>query len=292
MTSARDLAACVLALLAALAAAPAFAVSLRMDASTAWVENIGSSTASADWTDTLRGKARLTASHLQPLVTGLSLIAEADAGLETVPRFIRNTTYSAGATVQLRKKFGLGAFAPLLAAEVALQRLDARITGADGWLATGALRFSQRFTESWRASLTGDRQERYASHATFDVCYHRMLGALTWDITDHWQLSYGRGSLWGNVLSNLSPDSYSRARARLISSGIAHEVTGSFGPGWVTTRPTGRSDFWWLELAPALGPNTSLPMRYESTFTLVRSGNSYRQDARAVIPRNLGHLRC
>ena len=264
--------------LAALAAAPAFAVSLRMDASPTWAKNINSSSFVADVTDTLRNEARLTASHLQPLATGLSLIAEADAGFETVPRFVRNTVFSAGATVQMRKKFGLGAFAPVLAIDVSLHRRDAHIAGANDWLAAGALRFSQRFTKSWRASLTGDRQQHDASHTPFDVQHHRMLGALTWDITDRWQLAYGRGSLWGNLTSHISPQSFARARARLVSLGTTFEVTDSYGPGWVTTRPTGRSDFWWLELSPALGPNTSLPMRHESTYALTRSGATYRQE--------------
>lgn len=264
--------------LASLAAAPAFAISLQVEASTTWAKNISRTAALADQKDALRNEAHLTASHLQPLATGLSLIAEADASFETVPRFLRNTLYGAGATVQLRKKFGLGAFAPVLATEVALQRRDAHIAGDNGWLAGGALRFSQRFTDSWRASLTGDRQQHYASHATFDIRHHRFFGTLTWDITRRWQLTYGRGSLWGNLRSNIPPQTFSNIRARLVRDGTSFEVTDSYGLGWVSTRPTVRSDFWWLELSPALGPNTSLPMRYERSFTVTGTGATYRQD--------------
>jgi hypothetical protein len=272
-------------LLAALTASSAFGVSLRMESLTTWAENISRSAIPSDWTDALRQEARVTASQLEPLATGLSLIAEADASFVTVPRFLRNTACDAGATVQLRKKFGLGAFAPVLTTEVALQRHDARIAGDDGWLASGALRFSQRFTETWRASLTGDWQQHYASHATFDTRHHRVLGTLTWDLTDRWQLTYGRGSLWGDFIANASWGVWGRALAGLLSPTIAAyyntiswEVTDSYGPGWVSYRVTGRSDFWWLELAPALGPNTSLPLRYESTYTVNRVGVHYRQD--------------
>ena len=49
---------------------------------------------------------------LTPLATGVSLITEADLGYTSVPRYVRNTTFSATARSALRWKFGLGAFAP------------------------------------------------------------------------------------------------------------------------------------------------------------------------------------
>jgi hypothetical protein len=278
-------AASFLAILAALAGSPAFAASLRMEAVTTWAENISRAASPANWIDALRQEAHVTASHLQPLATGLSLLAEGDAGFEAVPRYQLNTMFAAGATVQLRKKFGLGAFAPVLAAEVGLRRREARLAADASWSATGALRFSQRFTDQWRASLAGDWRQHYASHSTFDIRHHRLIGSVTWDLTDRWQLTYGRGSLWGDFVANASSAVWSRALAGLISPAIgayyntvSWEVTDAYGPGWVSYRVTGRSDFWWLELAPALGRNTSLPLRYESTFTKNLVGVTYRQD--------------
>ena len=267
------------------AANQALAVSLRLDSITTWAENISRSAAPANWRDALRQEAHLGASQLQPLATGLSLIADGDAGFELVPRYQRNNASVAGATAQLRKKFGLGAFAPVLATEVGLQRREAHLAGDVSWIATGALRFSKRFTDEWRASLTGDWQQHYASHATFDVRHHRLIGTITWDLTDRWQLTGGYGSLWGDFIANASADVWSRALAGLITPAIGKlyntlswEVTDSYGPGWVSYRAKGRSDFWWLELAPALGPNTSLPLRYESSHTKNFVGVSYRQD--------------
>ena len=274
-----------LPLTAAHAAPLRLPVSTRMAASTTWAENIARAASTTNSIGSLRHEARFTASVLTPLATGVNVIAEADAGYESVPRYPRNTAFTAGARTQLRWKFGLGAYVPVLSTEVALAHRDARLPGDTGWLATAALRLSQRFTDSWRASLTGDWSQHDAAHAPFDVRAHRVLGSLTYDLNATWQLTYGRGSLFGDFTVHASRAGWARALAGQITPAIAqyyntvaYETTDAYGPGWVTYRVTGRSDFWWLELAPALGRNTSLPLRYERTSTVNRIGVHYRQD--------------
>ncbi len=260
-------------------------ISTRMETSTTWAENINRASSPSDWTDSVQVDARATASLLTPLITGVSLITEVDAGYTSLPRYDRNSTVHAGARTALRWKFGLGAFAPVLTTDVTLARRASRLNGADSWLATSGLSLSKRFTDSWRASLTGDWAQNYAPHSVFDTRHHRLFGQVTWDLTDRWQLTYGRGSLWGDITANASARIWARALGGLISPAVgayyptlSYETTDSFGPGYVTYRFKARSDFWWLELAPALGPNTSLPLRYESTFTVNFVGVKYRQD--------------
>jgi len=262
-----------------------FPLSTRMEASVTWAENIARSSSPANWIDSMRHEGRFVASNLTPIATGLSAITEADVGYESIPRYQINTAYHAGLRTGLRWKFGLGAFAPVLSTEVGIARREARIASDTGWLASGAVHFSKRFSDSWRASLTGDWSQHYAAGPAFDVRHHRVLGTLTYDLNDIWQLTYGRGSLFGDFTANASAAIWARAQAGLITAAIAQyynmvsdEVTDSYGPGWVTYRVTGRSDFWWLELAPAIGRNTSLPLRYESTYTVNRAGVAYRQD--------------
>ncbi len=264
---------------------PHLPVTARMEASATWAENISRTSASANWIDTLKTDALFTASVLTPIATGFSLIGEAYAGYETVPRYQRNTAFSAGARALLRYKFGLGAYAPVLSAEGTLTRREARISDDTGWIATGALRLSQRFTESWRASVTGDWSQHYATGGAFDVRSHRMIGTLTYDLNATWQLTYGRGSLWGDVTANAAGKVWASALSGQLGptvrdyyNTVAYATTDSYGPRWVSYRVTARSDFWWLELSPAIGRNTSLPLRYESTFTVNRIGVQYRQD--------------
>jgi hypothetical protein len=284
MTSTGRVVALLLTTVAAVAADSAFPVSLRMESVTTWAENISRSSAPSNWRDSLREETDVGATHLQPIATGLSLIVDGDAGFELVPRFQRNNAFFAGTTLQLRRKFGLGAFAPVLTTEVGLQRRDAHIAADNSWIASGAVCFSKRFTNEWRASLTGDWQQHYASHSTFDVRHHRLIGTVAWDLTDRWQLTGGYGSLWGDFVANASSNIWSRALAGLITPEVGKlyptlswEVTDSYGPGWVSYRAKGRSNFWWLELSPALGRNTSLPLRFESSYTKNFVGIHYKQ---------------
>lgn len=260
-------------------------ISTRIEASTTWAENVSRTSASANWIDTLKTDALFTASVLTPISTGFSLISEVYGGYEAVPRYERNTAFSAGARALVRYKFGLGAYTPVLSTEGTLTRREARITDDTGWIATGALRLSQRFTESWRASIAGDWSQHYATGGEFDVRSHRMIGTLTYDLNATWQLTYGRGSLWGDVTANAAGKVWASALSGQFGPAIydyyntvAYNTTHSYGPGWVSYRVTARSDFWWLELSPAIGRNTSLPLRYESTYTVNKVGVPYRQD--------------
>ena len=260
-------------------------VTTRMEATVTWAENISRSALPANWIDALRTDARFAASNLTPIVTGLSLISEVDVGYEAVPRFSRNNAATAGAHATLRYKLGLGAYTPVLAVTGGLSRRDAHITGDNAWIAAGAATVSQRFTPSWRASVTGDWSQHYANHATFDTRSHRLLGTVTYDLNSNWQLTYGRGRLWGDVVANASKPVYFAALAGALGPRVqeyynatAFETTDSYGRGWIAYRVNAVSDFWWLELSPAIGRNTSLPLRYESSYTVNKVGVPYRQD--------------
>lgn len=264
----------VAGLLGAFLTWPALATSLRMEASTTWADNISRSAAAADQTDAWRHDLQLSGSHLLPLATGVSLIGGASLGAELMPGYSRNSAWLAGASAELRKKFGLGALAPVLAVNVGLQRREARIPGDHAWIASGSLQLSKRLTDAWRVAVTGDWEQNYAAHSTFDVRHHRLFATVSWDVTERWQFSGGRGSLWGDFDASASWNSWSRALAGLISPAVGRyyptvswEVTDAYGSRWVTYRVTGRSDFWWLQLSPAIGANTSLLLRYDSSHT-------------------------
>lgn len=281
MTLPRGLALCALAL----ALQPSHAASLRLEASTTWAENISHSSAPSDWRDGFRHEAAGSLSILKQWTAGFVTTSEVDAGFELVPRFAKTNAVSAGLGTQLRQKFGFGALAPVLSIDLGLHGRDGRLDGDNSWVASGAVRLGKRLNESWRFSATGDWEQRYASSSVFDTRSHRVFGTITWDITPWLQLSHGNGRLWGDILANASPAVWPRALSGALGSNISEyyntvswAVTDSYGPNWVTYRVTARASFWWLELAPAIGRNTSLPLRYESIFTVNKIGIKYRQD--------------
>jgi hypothetical protein len=263
----------------------AAALDLRMEASTAWAENIARSSAPADWRDAMRHEVQASASLLRQWTDGLVTTGSIDAGFERLPQFTRNDAARVGLSFTARQKFGWGAYAPLLAFDAGLRHREAQIDGDDGWTASGALRASRRLTSAWRLAATGDWQQHYARSPVWDTRHHRLFGTLTWDVTNRLQLSHGQGRLWGQFTANASPRIWALATTGALGANLSdyyktvpRAVTHSYGPDWVSYRVAGHVSFWWLELAPALGRDTSLPLRYESLFSVNRAGVKYRQD--------------
>jgi hypothetical protein len=267
------------------AAGSVSAVSVRMEAVTTWAENITRASSPTDWRDAQRYDARAAVSQLREWRTGLSTTGELEAGFEHTPKFTGLDARTLGANGTMRQKFGFGAFAPSVSLEAGLRARLAKFDGDDGWTATAALRGSKRLTQSWRVGLIGDWQQHYARSSIFDTRHHRVFGTVTWDLNDRWQVSHSNGRLWGDFTANASPAIWSRA----LSGALGTHISGYYntvswaptdisGPGWITYRVHGRVSFWSLELSPALGRNTSLPLRYESLFSVNKVGVKYRQD--------------
>ena len=260
-----------------------------MEAATSWTENINRASAGPDWRDALQHEVRGAFGHFRQWTDGLVTTGEIVGSFERVPKYTDLDHVTAGIAGQARQKFGFGAFAPVVSLDVDLRAREARRDGDDGWTASSAVRVGKRVTESWRAALVGDWQQHYARSSIFDTRHHRLFATVTWDITDRLQLSHGNGRLWGDFTANASGPIWARALSGALGSNISDyyntvswAVTDTFGPGWVTYRVTGRVSFWWLELSPAIGRNTSLPLRYESRFSVNKVGVKYRQDIWSV----------
>lgn len=262
-----------------------YAVNYRMGASTTWAENISHSSAPSDWRDGWRHDLTLSGSVARQWDTGLFTDLSLDAGVEHVPDFRRADGFTFGPTLQVRQKFGLGAYAPMLILETGLHAQQDRLDASDGWLASASLSLTKRLTSALRVSVVGDWQQRYARSSIFDTRHHRFFATVAWDIKPWLQLSHGNGRLWGDIDANASPGVWSRAISGALGPSIFDYYTTTswgetelYGPGWVTYRVTSRVSFWWLEFSPALGRNTSLPLRYESVFSVNKIGIKYRQD--------------
>ena len=261
------------------------AATLRVGASTTWAENIGRSSAPSDWRDAAGAEINGSFGHFRQLTAGLVVTGDVVASYEAVPRYHQLDTFTAGVSGQVRQKFGFGAMAPVISLDAQFRGRETRRAGEDGWTANAGLRFGKRITEAWRASVVGDWQQHYARSDFFDTRQHRAYALIAWDITDRLQLSHGNGRLWGNFSANASPGVWSRALSGALGPEIFNYyntvpwgVTETFGPGWVTYRVRGHMSFWWLELSPALGRDTSLPLRFESRFSVNKVGVKYRQN--------------
>lgn len=266
-------------------ASPLAAANARIETSAAWAENINRASSVIDWRDSMRYEARASLGLLKEFRTGLTGSGEFGAGLEHVARFTKQDAATVGFSGTLRQKFGLGALAPSIAVDLGLRRREARLAFDDGWTATAGIRLTKRFTQTLRAGIHGDWQQHYARSDVFDTKHHRFFVTAAWDVFDWLQLSTGNGRLWGSFTANASPTIWPRALGGLLGTHISEyynsvpwTVTDSYGAGWVTYIIDGRVSFYWLELSPALGRNTSLPLRFENRVSVNKVGVKYRQD--------------
>ncbi len=275
----------LLLLAAALLCPGAFAINGRIETSARWAENINRASSPGDWRDAWQLETRGALSLFREWQTGLIVSGEVDALAEHTPKFDALDAVSAGAGLTVRRKFGLGAFAPVLAVDAGLRARDTRLELDSGLVATAAVRLTRRVLPSVRAGVHADWEQHYARSAVYDTKHHRFFATVAWDVTPWLQLSHGNGRLWGSFTANASANVWSRALAGALGSHISTYYntvfwtpSESFGPRWVTYLVDGRVSFYWLELSPALGRNTSLPLRFENRVSVNQVGVKYRQD--------------
>ena len=260
------------AALLALAAGSAFAdeLPLTISARAAWVENHSRTSDGPTTKDAAAHEVSASTDFRRQLNPAWQFSGEASAGWETVPRFAGLDAWRLGVRGELRHKFGLGPFAPVVDLHAAALRSWLDEDGRSGAQLSAGVTVGKRFGAAWRVAAGAEWSRYYARHAPFDVRQIRGFLSATWDATERWQVQAGAARLDGQVTANASGPVYASALAggfgpqiQSYYRAIPWHVTHTYGPGWVAYRVDARADQWWLGLAPALGERTSLPLRYE-----------------------------
>jgi hypothetical protein len=262
---------------------PHFLEHTRLQASAIWAENL--SRTSHEPTQKSAGMYEVSASAENPrqLSRDWLVLTGGEISARHVPRYDGLDHFGGGASVRLRQKFGLGAFAPVLEYHAALHGEAARETGRSGWRPAVGLEFSQRLTETWHFSAGAGWTRFMARHEPFDVTNRRLRLESSYDLTEHWQVTLGGNRIWGEFTANAAGAVWAQAIAGGLGPTIfnhyntlAWETSGTFGPGWVAYRiRDSRADQWWLELAPALTADTALALRYEFVKVINAIGIRY-----------------
>lgn len=261
-------------------------VTFGVDAQASWVDNISRTSNLPDQREAARYSATAAANTFRNWKTGIVTFVDAHAGFNHTPDYELTDATTAGLTLGARHRFGLGAFAPTLALSADADYRHARLEADRGWTQTLRLQLSKRFLPTLRASLHGAWLQHDARRATFDVSHRRFGGQLTWDFLARWQLAAGAARLSGYFTANAAGPTWGRALAGDFGAAIesyynsvARQTTHLYGPNWVTYRVSGDTNLTWFELSPALGRNTSLPLRFERADATNRVGVKYRQES-------------
>ncbi len=262
------------------------AIPVGLSASASWVDNISRTSDAATSRDGARYEATLTADLNRQFARDWFLNAGLDLRSGTVPDFDRNNALELGPRARVRRKFGLGPFAPSASAAAGLAYRATGLAGDDGWLATAELRAAKRLTETLRLALSGGWLEQYAGHSTFDIRQQTARIELGWDVSERWSLTVSHGRLWGDLVANASGPVYASALAGGLGPAvqdyynrIAFETSHAYGPGWVSYRVHARADVWSASLNRAFWDRASAELRVDGAAVRSQVGVRYETDS-------------
>ena len=247
-----------------------------------WAENFSRTSDAATAKDATKWELSAGTAWARQLAPAWQAAAEATATWEQVPDFPALDALHLAGRATLRRKFGLGPYAPGLELHAAALQSRFDESGRSGTQLEAGLRLTRRLSPAWRGTLGADRSQTYARHNPYDVRRHRVFAEATWDVTARWRLTAGGARQDGEVTANAAGRVYASALAGAFGPAIQayyhaipFQTTDSFGPGWVAYRIDARVDSYWLGLAPALGAHTALPLRYERVEVRNRVGVRY-----------------
>lgn len=262
---------------------PAPGAEFGVNASTAWVDNLSRTSHAPSQksgrVDEIAG--RLT--HARQLSRDWLLFAEGGAALQHVGHFDALDRVGATGTLTLRRKFGLGPYAPVVDASGSLTGQVFHESGRSGWQPEVTLRYSQRLAEGLRTAAGAGWTRFVAQEEPYDVTTRRLFLEAHFDVADGWPVAAGAARQWGEFTANAAGAIWAQAIGGGLGpvifnhyNTLAWAVTDSFGPGWVAYRiRDSRADSWWAELAPALTDRTTLALRYSAVRVTNAIGIEY-----------------
>lgn len=281
--------ACALALAALTPAWAALPLDYTARGTYLWTENLGRASGPVDFRDTSSLRADFAVGTSKEFSSGLTGRVQLEASHLCTPDYDLLDEGGFGPRASLRKKFGLGPEAPVLAFEAATLGRFARIDENDGITLQGAVTLSKRFNPVLSAQLRGDWQENVAEGSTFDVHHYAGEARIILDPTDRVRLSIGGGYLTGTFTAGASAARFAGALGGALGSEVAdyyatvsRTVTNAFQPGWTAYRVEGDIGFYWIELSPALTDSLSLSIRFERNHATNVAEVEYRQDIFSV----------
>ena len=282
MRSSRFLAALAAALLAA-GAAPA--QDWRTDFTATWAENLSRTSYAPDRENAAVYDGSVAAAWHQQLAPDWTAQLQAEAGFEQVRAFPGLDSGHGGARLDLRRKFGLGPFAPVLTGWAQAARYDLHERERSAWRTEAGASLSQRLTDEWRITAGGQWDEDYARGHPYDVRHRRLSLETSWDVLERCQLGAGASRLWGELTANANEDIFYQAQDGSLGPAVAayyrsvpFEHSTAFDTDWVAYRIDCRADLWWVGATLAVGENTSLPLRFESARVVNRVDIRYKSE--------------
>jgi hypothetical protein len=242
-------------------------------------DNVGNAQTSPDIVEDSVISARLPIFQLFPLDQGYSLTIAGDLSGESFHRFTGLNNASVDAALALKKKWGLGAFAPWARIGVSGARTDYRDSYRNAWIYRATLASGQRIDERWNL-WTEYAFERRAANAqaeevpglsgdAFSQNSHNVAVNLEYSLSERIFFALGLLGRHGDV------ESTTRAGAKIYHASRALAEDPAFGPEAYAYRLTGTTYGFRVGINYAPTPHSLLGCGFERLDTHADGGNNY-----------------
>jgi hypothetical protein len=228
--------------------------------------------------DTIVG-ARLSVFQLFPLGEGYSVSVGGDLSGESFHRFDGLSNASVGGTLTLKKKWGLGAFAPWVRAGVSIARSDYEDDYRDASIYRATLAAGRRIDERWnlwadlaferRAAATQEQQLPGISGDAYSQDGRTVSANVEYALNETTFLSVGVSARHGDVVSTTADEDRIYLSARAIAEDPA------FGPDAYAYKLTGTTYGFMLGINYSPTPHMLLECGFRRLDTQAEGGNGY-----------------
>jgi hypothetical protein len=241
--------------------------------------NVGSAGSSASMVADSRADASLSVLRQMPFGDGLSLAAGGDLSGQLYDHLSGLNNASVDGILSLKKKWGLGAFAPWSRVGVSIGRVDYDDRYRDATLYSVSLEAGKRLDERWNLWAKYAFERRRAAPAdsdiygvSSDVFSQRgrsfKLGA-QYSLSERLSLSFGSLLRHGDVISTTQPGADIFANSKAVASDP------TFGPDAYAYRLEGTTFGARLGLEYSLTAHSLIGFGFQRLDTHARGGNNY-----------------
>lgn len=253
---------------------------LGAGASLSYDDNVGNAGSYTSQVAAYAAAANLSLFQLIPLGGDFTLALGGDLAGELYDQLPGLRNASIDGSVSLKRKWGLGAFAPWARAQISLGREEYEDGYRDATITRASLEFGKRIDERWnlamkyvferRAATAGAQVEPGISSDAFSQQGHSLIATAQYSLSERISLNLSSLARYGDVVSTiLTPgnDVYDSASA------IAKDP--AFGPYAYAYRLTGTSYGLRLGAEFAISAHSVIGCDYQRLETQARGGNDY-----------------
>ena len=216
----------------------------------------------------------------------VSLTATAEFRGEAYRHITGMDNVSAGVTLALRRKLGLGAAAPWIRLDASATRLVYEVDVRDGWLYRSSIAAGQRFAQHWELAARYGFEARTGDHGTavvrgipgdaFDLRNQSAAFDVRYSPSDTTLLFAAYGWRYGDVVSTSAPS------RKIFGASSAITRDRAFGNDTFAYRLDGVSHLFSAGVSQAIGSSTAVSLSYQYQITHADADNRYVKNVLAA----------